>query len=134
MLKPDNVFKLFPYRTALVNSKIINMKQLSQYFWLELPHSCASALSLYDISGMKSDTQGISEFESLEFEGKLLRECKKPWIRAETALFDTEVGYHLYKLSFFDSSIDDTVDLYFSYRIQTDNPDKSSYVYMERKK
>lgn len=134
MLGQDNVFKLFPYMDALNNCTIVNKRQLSPYLWLELPHSCASALSLYSISGMKSDIKDTSEFESLNFEGKLLRECKKPWIRAETSLFDTETGYHLYKLSFFDSAIDDTVDLYFSYRIQTDNPDKSSYVYMERTK
>lgn len=121
-------FKLYPYEDALTYSVIINKNQIEYYMWFELPHDLSKYLSLYEIVEIKSEKDsGV-----LNFDGKLMRECKKPWIRVETSLLNMEVGYHIYKLSFFDIKINDTVALYFAYRIQTDNPDKSSYVYMKR--
>lgn len=127
-MKYKNHFKLYLYEDALIHSVIINNSQLDYYIWLELPHNMSKYLSLYEITEIKSGT----ELEALEFDDKIMRECNRPWIRAEWSLFNMEVGYHIYKLLFYDNKIDEIVSLYFAYRIQTDNPNKSSYIYMKR--
>lgn len=123
----DVHFKLFPYETALINSRVLNLNQIEYFLWLELPHSKARFLSLYNISELKSSTESVS----VDYIGKITRECKKPWLKATTSLFNMNPGYHIYKFSFVDTRIDDIVCLYLTYHIQTDNPDKSSYVYMK---
>ncbi len=126
-VKFDNHFKLYSYHDALQHSTIINSNQLDYYTWVELPHEISRHLVLYEILSISPDGS-----DNLNFKDKIKRECNRPWIQIETSLLDTTVGYHLYKLSFIDHRTDDTIALYFNYRIQTDNPDKSSYVYMDR--
>lgn len=127
-MKYKNHFKLYLYEDALTHSMIINDNQLDYYIWLELPHSLSKCLSLYEITEIKSGTDS----KVLNFDNKIMQEFKRPWIRAECSLFNMEVGYHIYKLLFYDNKIDETISLYFAYRIQTDNPDRSSYIYMKR--
>lgn len=124
----DNHFKLYPYDEALTHSVVINSNQLDFYMWFEMPHHLAKYLSLFDITEMKSDSESVK----IDFVRKVKREHKKPWICAETELFNTKPGYHIYKFSFYDTEMNTTLSLYFSYHIQTDNPDKSSYIYMKR--
>ena len=124
----DVHFKLFPYETALLNSRILNLNQLEDYWWIELPHSKAKFLSLYDISELKQDSDSVK----LDYTEKASRDGIKPWIKADSSLFCKEPGQHIYKFSFTVSCVDDVVCLYLIYHIQTDKPDKSSYVYMER--
>lgn len=51
------------------------------------------------------------------------------WIDVEFKHLSKFPGYHRYKISGFVGS--ETVLLYFSYRVQSDNPDKP-YIYMKR--
>ncbi len=128
-VKCKNYFKLYSYEDALIHCITINKSQLEYYMWLELPHELAKYLSLYEITEIKSNIDS----KELDFKEKLKHEHRRPWICAESILFNTDAGYHMYKFSFWDSKINDIVLLYFSYRIQTDNPNKSSYVYMKRR-
>lgn len=124
----DSHFKLHPYETALVNSRVLNMNQIEYFLWLELPHNKARFLALYEVSELKSGSEAVA----VDYTDKMARDCKKPWIKAESSLFNLNPGYHIYEFSFVDARIDDIVCLYLTYHIQTDNPDKSSYVYMKR--
>lgn len=126
-INPENQFKLYPYKDALTHVMIINKNQLSYYLWLEIPHHLSKCISLYEIiECTQKDSPG------LDLEKSVCRDSNRPWIRIETTALNTEVGYHLYKLSFFDIKTDDVTALYFAYHVQTDNPDVSSYVYMKR--
>ena len=124
----DSHFKLHPYETAIVNSRVLNMNQIEYFLWLELPHNKARFLALYEVHELKSGAEAVA----VDYTDKMTRDCKKPWIKAESSLFNLNPGYHIYKFSFVDTRIDDIVYLYLTYHIQTDNPDKSSYVYMKR--
>lgn len=124
----DVHFKLFPYETALINSRIINMNQIEHFLWLELPHSKARFMALCGMSELKPGAEAVV----VDYTGKIARDCTKPWIKVESSLLNLNPGYHIYKFSFIDTRVDDNVYLYLTYHIQTDNPNKSSYIYMKR--
>lgn len=50
----QNRLQLFPYEEAIRQTLVINSGQLEKYIWLELPHSIAKYLSLYEIAEMRS--------------------------------------------------------------------------------
>lgn len=58
----------------------------------------------------------------------IVNKCGK-WLDVEFKHLSKFPGYHRYRISGFIG--DETVFLYFSYRIQSDNPDKP-YIYMKR--
>lgn len=123
----DTHFELFPYETALINSRVINMNQIGQFLWLELPHSKARFMELCGVTELKSCAETVVDYTE-----KITWDCNKPWIKVESSLLNLNPGYHVYKFSFIDTQVDDIVCLYFTYHIQIDNPDKSSYIYMKR--
>lgn len=124
----DNILKLYPYKEVISHSKILNINQLEYYIWIELPRDLCNQLVLYAIYEMV----GGSEMIAVDFTDKLFHEPGRPWLQVECSMFNMEIGFHLYKFSFVNNITDTCVSLYFAYHIQSDNPDKSSYVYMKR--
>lgn len=123
----DNRFKLHSYDEAAVNSVMLNVNQLEYFTWIELPHDIAKFLSLYNIQEFNTP-KGPADVEYID---KVTRDCLRPWLKIETAMFNTECGFHMYKFQFVDTRTSDTISLYFAYNLQNDNPDKTSYIYMK---
>lgn len=118
-------FKLYTYYDVLSHSVVINKSQIHPYLYLELPRNISKFLSLYDVCEIcKSNTS-----ESVDYVDMILRDNKRPWLQVNTDFLNLTVGYHIYRFSFIDTSVDDTILLYFAYNIQDDNPEKS-YIYM----
>ena len=124
----DNIFKLYPYSEVISHAKIININQFEQYIWIALPKEICCHIALYELHEMVNDNEMIA----VDFTDKLFRENGKPWLKVEYDVFNMEIGFHIYKFSFVDTITDNCFSLYFAYHIQSDNPDKSSYVYMQR--
>lgn len=57
----------------------------------------------------------------------------RPWIEIESKVLDTKPGLHIYMLKWINKVTLDVHLQYFSYSIQTDNPEKP-YIYMDRDK
>lgn len=125
----DNRFKLHKYEHAASNSVVLNVNQLEHFTWLELPHDIGKFLSLYNIQEFNTSNGSVD----IEYTDKVTRDCLKPWLRIETALLNTECGFHMYKFQFVDTRTSDAISLYFAYNLQNDNPDKTSYIYMKNR-
>lgn len=122
-----NKFKLYSHDDAAAHSLVINVNELEYYTWIELPHHIAKFLSLYAVYEFNTP-QGPKRVEHAEH---VVREGLRPWLRLDTAILNTEPGFHLYKFHFVDTRNDDMVGLYCAYNLQNDNPDKTDYIYMK---
>ena len=123
----NNKFNLYPLNEAASHSIVVNVNELEYFTWIELPHDIAKFLSLYNIQEFNTPTGPVN----VDYVGKLTRDCLRPWLRIESSLLNVECGFHMYKLQFIDTRTGDTFSLYFAYNLQNDNPDKTSYIYMD---
>ena len=103
--------------------KVINKATLLDKFHLE----CDPDLMINsNIISVKEIPNG----DELNHE-EVFNKINNTWIDISVSNINTEVGYHLYRITMQDKSFNDLFILYFSYIIQDDNPEKS-YIYMDR--
>lgn len=121
-----NRFKLYSYDEASAHSQVLNTNELEYTMHLEIPRDMCKHLSLYNIQDITCGTP-----IDIEFIGVVKREHRKPWIEFPTNMLNTDIGFHMYKFSFVNTTISVDTSLYFAYNIQCDKPEKS-YVYMDR--
>jgi len=112
------------YKDISNNTPVWNRSALDYYVYIDVPHSILSRCSLYDVAEMEREgLKGVPK-------DAVVRDVNC-WLRANISLLNTAAGLHIYRLMFVDSMTNVTLDLYFGYNIQDDNPDKP-YVYMKR--
>lgn len=125
-MKQDNIFNLYSYTDVTANVKILNTHQLENYVWIALPKELSFSITLSKVEEI------VPNNGSIDFIDKVAREGRHPWLCVRAKFLNKSDGYHLYKLTFKNHATADILPLYFAYRIQNDNPEKS-YVYMKNK-
>lgn len=123
----ENNFKLFGYNEAIANTVNLNDTQLQDYMMLEIPRDPAKYLTLKDMSEIASSKGVIT----IDFTNKIDRSHKLPWLKVDKSIINSNPGFHMYQLVFKHSITLENIVLYFCYRVQTDTPDKSNYIYMK---
>lgn len=72
--------------------------------------------------------EASSKFEVTRYD---YTECNPLWINIPIVGLDLSIGLHDYIIEFINAITGDTVYQYFSYRVQSDNPDRN-YIYINR--
>ena len=121
--------KLYSYHESLLHAKIINKSQINYYIDVEIPHDISKKYRLYDIVRV-AELNKDGGYESINFTGKVIKECGHPWLKIEFSLLSDDIGYHMYKFSFIDVVTKSIINLYLTYQIQSDTPERS-YIYMK---
>ena len=117
-------YKLYDsYDDAISHALVVNKRELFQSFCFEVPHQLTQSLSLLcirdSVSGEVVDDNAIDD------------KFPFPWIDVNTSALNQEIGNHVYVFTFMNNIVDHTVDLYASYIIRYNDPDKP-YIYMKR--
>ena len=121
-------FEVKPYEMALSSSPVLNHSEVGDTIYIGMPKSSSQYLLLIDLYKIVE----WGDEEHIDYTSKICRDGFRPWLIAEKSLLDTGAGYHLYRFVFMNSRTNSVEYLYLSYTIQTDNPDRSSYIYMKR--
>ena len=111
--------------TASHNARVYNLQTLPYYLWVRIPIDMnAENLQLYQVV-LTTDTEVPVPLSELVY-----RDGRSTFLRLTSKLLNMSVGKHMYKFDFIDVLTNDVVSFYFSYIIQTDNPEKP-YIYMK---
>lgn len=113
------------YEDISSNTPVINKANFDHFLWIRLPVEIARYCSLYQLDEMVPKHRIVSHVGFVE------RDSDRPWLKLTSEILDSTVGKHLYKLCFVHRVTNDVLNLYFSYTIQDDDPDKP-YVYMNQ--
>lgn len=118
--------KLYSFNESLYNNQILNLNQVKDTFTIEIPRDIAKYLVLTSIYEMQSGTDSV-ELDIVPDRSHML-----PWLQIQSTSMNLEPGMHNYQFNFTHTQFNTNVSLYLTYCIQTDNPDTSSYIYMDR--
>lgn len=110
------------------NNKVFNLAELEYFLYVQLEPPLSTVWYMYKVEEKQKD--GTLK-ELAPFQDAVERESPT-WLKFRTDFLNKEIGLHVYKLTFVDTITNTLVTLWFSYTIQSDNPDKP-YVYMNRK-
>ena len=107
-------------------NKVLNVKYLEYYIYAKLDPTLSDKYFLYDVR----EVVGSQKVPKRAWINAFVKDSPT-WIKINTSLINTEVGQHIYKLSFVNRENDITCSQYICYTIQEDNPD-TPYIYMNR--
>ena len=119
--------KLYSFNESLYNNQILNLNQVKDTFTLEIPADIAKYLVFTSVYEMKSG------MDSVELDITPDRSHMLPWLQIDSTNMNLNPGMHNYQFNFTHTQFNTNVSLYLTYCIQTDNPDTSSYIYMDRR-
>lgn len=122
------ILKLYSYCEYIPHTPMISYSQIPEIIHVKIPDEIAKHVDLIRISEFSGDT--IIDGDDLADVAQ--RTEHLPWIDIRTEMLSTEIGYHAYKFLFHDNDLGIDDSLYISYIIQNDDPDTSSYIYMNR--
>lgn len=123
------ILNLAKYSEAVTDVPIIKLAEFYDSVFLHIPTDDAKHLELLAIYEIEQD----KEPTVVDYAEKLCRDRLTPWLEVnDIDMLNTSAGYHMYQLRFENTATESTESLYLTYNIQTDRPDKTSYVYMER--
>ena len=125
MLQYQN-FRLYDsYDEAISHAQMLNKRDLFDTFCFEVPHQLTHSLSLVSIRESTSDETIDGSTEGVDDKYPF------PWIDINTSILNQEIGNHVYVFRFMNNLVNHTLDLYASYNIRFNDPDKP-YIYIER--
>lgn len=113
------------YNDLSSHTPVINKSTIDHFMWIYIPCDVVVDHQLFAIDSI------LPNKEPIDFLDRVYQECRRPWLRVESALLDLSPGKHIYKISFVNWYTHDVQSLYVSYVIQDDDPDKP-YIYMKR--
>lgn len=107
-------------------NKVLNLHELDNYLYVYIQPDKTRNCVLQDVREVNfEESTGSESFYSIA------EIVSASWIKIHYSKLDLTTGMHVYKLVFNDPVFDETLNLYFSYTVQDDNPDKP-YLYMNR--
>lgn len=107
-------------------NKVFNLHELDNYLYVYIQPDKTRNCILQDLREVNfEESTGSESFYSIA------EIVSASWIKIHCSKLDLTTGMHVYKLVFNDPVFDETLNLYFSYTVQNDNPDKP-YIYMNR--
>lgn len=130
MSKSDMQVKLIAdtYCNLSKVNKVFNLHELDNYLYVYIQPDRTRSCILQDLREVNFEESSGSESQY-----NIVEIVSASWIRIHYSKLDLTTGMHVYKLSFNDPVFDEMLNLYFSYTIQNDSPDKP-YIYMNRSK
>jgi hypothetical protein len=123
MLNYQNMRLYDSYDEAISHAEMFNKRDLLEVFCFEVPHLLSHSLTL--ISIRQADSNGYIDSAHIDDRFPL------PWIDVLTSSLDTSIGNHTYVFKFNNNLVNSEVNLYTSYNIRYNDPDKP-YIYMDR--
>ena len=121
----ENVLNACSYDDIHMNTKILNNSVIGSTLIIHLPfESNSHELEIFDIVEISGHST-----ESIDISGHVNRTCGRPWIDIDTCILNLMIGQHIYRCSFINIHNHNIENIYFSYIVQDDNPEKP-YVYM----
>lgn len=124
MIYPTMFLSCESYQNLPLVTKVLNSKNIPYKLPVFLGNMSIQDCTVYEISEM-ADEPVLVPFNGYEIM------CGKPWIDIESDYINQSEGQHIYKVSMINKYSQDVFDLFFSYIVQNDNPDKP-YIYMKR--
>ena len=119
------IFELYPYSDVHQHVKVINANTIPYKVFLHLPKVVSANYAIYKFE------QILPETGEVNFGYTITQDEIHPWLDLLSDVLDWSIGQHMYKLSFVQKTTNETCDLYFSYRLQNNNPEKP-YDYMSK--
>lgn len=121
-----------PYEVLNANTKILNPSHMDFMLHIHVPDQFMREHALLQIDELcysePDSVKGRKDSRLIDTE-LVQHELGRPWFDIAFDSLRQEVGLHIYRMSFVNTVTEDTVALYFGYKIQDDNPDKP-YNYM----
>lgn len=117
-------FRLVRYEDIAKCTYVLNPNALSYNIAIHLDQIDMCQYALYKVSELQPEYE-----DDLDFASFIHRDCCHPWLDILSSWLNMIPGRHIYKFSFVNRATSDTVELFFSYIAQVDDPEKS-YVYM----
>ena len=126
-MKNYPVFNLpaVPHKDAASGNRIFSTAEIDYFLFVRVPQDFGRHYELYQVDEV-ADT-----IEKLCCKGLWEHDRGRPWYRFKSENLNMDPGYHMYRLSFVNYSTNDTSQLYISYIIQSNNPEKP-YMYMDK--
>lgn len=118
-------FRLVRYEDIAKCTYVLNPNALSYNIAIHLDQIDMCQYALYKVSELQPEYE-----DDLDFASFIHHDCCHPWLDILSSWLNMIPGRHIYKFSFVNRATSDTVELFFSYIAQVDDPEKS-YVYMK---
>lgn len=118
-------FRLVRYEDIAKCTYVLNPNALSYNIAIHLDQIDMCHYALYKVSELQPEYE-----DDLDFASFIHHDCCHPWLDILSSWLNMIPGRHIYKFSFVNRATSDTVELFFSYIAQVDDPEKS-YVYMK---
>ena len=90
---------------------------------IQLPKEKFTGFKLYEVMEVSCNPNKDISFEGVKYDQI------HPWVDIPAKNLNTEIGLHIYKVSFFNDT--ESGSVFFGYEIQNSNPEKP-YIYMTR--
>lgn len=119
-------WRLSRYEKSVSAPIVLNTAQLQSEVYIMIPSPEFYTVTLIGLAELVNGSE-----VPVDYEGHLYRDGGRPWLIADSEIFSVTAGQHMYRFKFIDSRINAETDLYLTYIIQDDNPDKP-YIYMNR--
>lgn len=106
-------------------TKVFNLKEVDYHLFIRVPDNVYKEYEMYQLDEVDSKVTRIIESSMID------HDRGNPWYRIIFDSLNKSIGLHTYKLCMVSTITNNTLNLYFGYVIQNDNPDRS-YIYMNR--
>lgn len=122
-LKPSCMLNACSESAIPLNTPVWNKCTLEYYVWVHVPHCASRDFELYEIHEI------VKPKKEFDIQAYCTYDCIHPWYRIMSVGLNTDVGLHIYRMHLVNKFTDDTISLYFAYRIQETDP-YEEYLYM----
>ena len=109
---------------ASINNKLFSTSQIEHFLYVKIPAEVTKRFGLYQVSEIRDTAEVLSDENLWE------HDPNRVWYRFRSDKLNMTAGYHQYRLSFVNLFTNETCELFMSYTIQDNSPDKP-YYYME---
>lgn len=113
------------HKDMITASKVFSVPEFDYFLFVRVPELFARSCSLYQVDEIVDKAHFVCSKELWDHEpGRI-------WYRFKSHMLNLHPGLHVYRLSFVNTSNNETYQLYISYVVQDSDPNKP-YDYMHR--
>lgn len=106
-------------------SKLFSLQEFEYFLFVRVPTGIAKSYELYQVDEIRDKDEFVCHKDLWE------HDPGRVWYKFKSAMLNKDGGYHTYRLSFVNTTTNDTCLLYMSYVVQTNKPNKP-YLYMDK--
>ena len=105
-------------------SKVFNEEEIEYFLFIRIPDDLAEVYELYQVDEIRDKAEFVCHKDIWE------HDPGRVWYRFKAKMLNMRTGYHVYRLSMVNTVTNDTCQLYISYVVQSNKPEKP-YMYMD---